>query len=227
MGRAMTSRQLRRGPRSNAYSMSKCSNWSEFHPWHSSVVRAFERNLPATTDSTSRHPTIRIEKTHEDFLYPVSEPDLLRALDGLPTSFTEGLRGVLVLAGSKKQARVARRQYFYGAYWRECVFLAPFPRAFLDVTHRRAPNPIVLEGWRRAGVELTETPSGLRVRFEERSLRSFYLRDVLMHEIGHHVDRRRNVPVARSERFAEWFASEYGYRLPHLVRSALASGSLG
>ncbi len=40
-------------------------------------------------------------------------------------------------------------------------------------------------------------------------LRRFYLRDVLTHEIGHHVDTWNETPKDR-ERFAEWFAQEHG-----------------
>ena len=41
------------------------------------------------------------------------------------------------------------------------------------------------------------------------SLRQFYLRNVLMHEIGHHVDTI-NVTKKDRERFAEQFASTHG-----------------
>ena len=38
---------------------------------------------------------------------------------------------------------------------------------------------------------------------------------VLLHELGHHVDADnfRNKSHKKSEAFAEWFASEHGYRL--------------
>jgi len=37
---------------------------------------------------------------------------------------------------------------------------------------------------------------------------AFYLNDVLMHEIGHHVDRRANTTTKERKRFADWFARE-------------------
>jgi hypothetical protein len=40
-------------------------------------------------------------------------------------------------------------------------------------------------------------------------LRRFYVRDVLMHEIGHHVDRWSSTPEER-ERFANQFAKTHG-----------------
>ncbi len=42
------------------------------------------------------------------------------------------------------------------------------------------------------------------------TLHSFYLRDVLVHEIGHHVDERRFTTKKERERFAEAFAREHG-----------------
>jgi hypothetical protein len=47
---------------------------------------------------------------------------------------------------------------------------------------------------------------GVRITFTEESLREFYRRDVLPHEIGHHVDR----DGPPSEGFARWFATQYG-----------------
>jgi hypothetical protein len=46
-------------------------------------------------------------------------------------------------------------------------------------------------------------------RAELNSLRRFYLRDVLMHELGHHVDTQNSVKKDR-EKFAEQFARTHG-----------------
>ena len=43
------------------------------------------------------------------------------------------------------------------------------------------------------------------------TLRDFYLNNVLIHEIGH-VNDERNKHSEDRERFANWFAIEYGYR---------------
>jgi hypothetical protein len=52
---------------------------------------------------------------------------------------------------------------------------------------------------------------------DERELRDFYLYDVLLHEVGHHVDFRRNGcrwlrSRRKEERFANWFAASYAKR---------------
>lgn len=43
------------------------------------------------------------------------------------------------------------------------------------------------------------------------AIKDFYLNNILIHEIGH-VNDTRNQNSADRERFAEWFAIEYGYR---------------
>jgi hypothetical protein len=43
------------------------------------------------------------------------------------------------------------------------------------------------------------------------TVRDFYLNNVLMHEIGH-INDARNTSFRKRERYADWFAIEYGYR---------------
>jgi len=51
------------------------------------------------------------------------------------------------------------------------------------------------------------------LRFTEPALRQFYLTEVLLHEVGHHVMRdgaQRNRQA--EERFANWFARNHAQR---------------
>jgi hypothetical protein len=45
----------------------------------------------------------------------------------------------------------------------------------------------------------------------EESIRDFYLNNILIHELGHLLDERNSTYVDR-ERYAEWFAVQFGYR---------------
>jgi len=66
---------------------------------------------------------------------------------------------------------------------------------------------------------------GWCVEFTEESLRAFYLLDVLLHELGHHVDERVwSRDVQSAERFAEWFAGERS-RLLHELGGPEGEGS--
>ena len=50
-----------------------------------------------------------------------------------------------------------------------------------------------------------------RLEWTEEAVRDFYLNNILIHELGHLVDVRNTGYVDR-ERYAEWFAVEYGYK---------------
>ena len=51
-------------------------------------------------------------------------------------------------------------------------------------------------------------------RLNPTQLRTYFIRNVLVHEIGHHVDQHYTTTKER-ERFAEAFAKEYGYTAAH------------
>ncbi len=44
----------------------------------------------------------------------------------------------------------------------------------------------------------------------EQAIKDFYLNNILIHELGHLIDDR-NTRYGDRERFAEWFAMQYGY----------------
>ena len=50
-----------------------------------------------------------------------------------------------------------------------------------------------------------------RLAWTPAAARDFYLNNILIHELGHLLDDR-NSSYAERERYAEWFAIEYGYR---------------
>jgi hypothetical protein len=201
-----------KGPRSNAYSDSRFTHWTEFHPWDGAVKRAFWTYC-ASARYQDRRLHVQVSDPHPDFVRPVNENDIRAALATVPADYTADLRAVFVLSGSKKQARVARRLFCWGTYWRRCIFLAPFPKSLMEASYRPELCPSKLIEWERAGAVIRDVPGGVRVTFDAASLRRFYLREVLMHEVGHHVDRRPREPSRTREGFANWFALEYGYRL--------------
>ena len=72
--------------------------------------------------------------------------------------------------------------------------------------------------WQRyevAGATMEKDGKRWKISFSAKALKRFYLHDVLIHELGHHVDRNNLHRYGRStpdaEGFAEWFAREYGY----------------
>ena len=84
----------------------------------------------------------------------------------------------------------------------------------MDQRWKTLPKPSVLREFERAGAEILRDGKFWRMRFNENSLKQFYLRYVLLHELGHHVDSE-NFELKTNkaaENFADWFATEYGYK---------------
>ncbi len=163
------------GPRSNAYSKNRFTNWSEYEPWWLEIQAVFKR-FDGRIAKRPAFPKIIELKALEGFIRPCSAGEVEDQLLRCPAEFLKGLRAVFILSGTVKQLKSwGRSTTFFGHYWNDCVFLHayPFGRADLD------------------------------------SLRRFYLRNVLIHEIGHHVDSN-NVTREARERFAERFVKEHG-----------------
>jgi len=160
------------GPRSNAYSVNKFTNWATFNPFHLEVhhvYRRFDKRIAAAPKT----PRIIVLPPTPDFQRPCSEAQIEMKLRKVQPEYLQGLRAIFVLSGTKKQLATWRsRIALVGCYWNKCVFLHAYPwigRMNLDQINR------------------------------------FYIDDVLLHEIGHHVDRFRDANRATKEGFANYF----------------------
>lgn len=218
--------RINQGVRSNRYSGSKLTNWTDFQPWDCAIERAFRQHQPYLRKE-SEGPLIYFERPHQDFILPLELEDIEDTLSKIPSDFTRGLQAVFLLSGSNKLSKVVDSLYCYGTYWLSCIFLAPFPKVFEERCYPRPPRPSAVREYIRAGAEVRQTTAGLVIKFEKEAIRRFYIRDVLMHEIGHHIDRYWKKPHRKKEGFAEWFATEYGYRMRQNVGSGDPATSQG
>lgn len=163
------------GPRSNAYSRNKFTNWAEYKPWWLEIQAVYKR-FDGKIAKRPAFPKIIELKTLEGFIRPCSAREVEGQLLSCPSEFLKDLRAVFILSGTTRQLKSwGKATTYYGHYWRDCVFLHAYP-------------------------------FGL-ARLEP--LRRFYVRNVLMHEIGHHVDTYNETREKR-ERFADEFAKKNG-----------------
>jgi hypothetical protein len=165
------------GPRSNAYSESKFTNWALYDPFIAearSAYKRFDERLP----SVPKFPRIIVlPPVSSDFIHPVNRAEVKNRLERMPFEHIAGLRAVFLLAGTRKQQRSwASSLGCYGIYSRACVFLC----AHLFELGRHNCD----------------------------SIRDFYLDDVLVHEIAHHIDRHRHVAYDTKENFAHAFVQQ-------------------
>jgi len=148
----------------------------------------------------------------DGFVRPCSVADVVEVLEAVPTQFTRELRAVYLLGGTEHQLRV--NDGVFGMYrgGHEQIYLFAYPSAKMTFTFKRALKPSASLEYAKFGAQVVPAPrGGSTVKFDEASLRLFYLYDVLLHEIGHHVDRGN---LARDrEAFAHWFAQFQHARL--------------
>ncbi len=195
------------------YSESKMSNWAPFDPAGSAVAKFYWKHWEELEDSGSC-PKYFQEDLHPRFFMPVTVADLKTQYAKIPKEFTSGLEGIILLGGSKKQEKTFYGRLFcYGCYWKDCIFIHPFLKDHLKIQFKPTPAPHILNDYKRVGAKIHKADKqGVIIEFTEESLKMFYLRDVFVHEIGHHVDKHFSKNLKKHEGFAEWFATEYGFK---------------
>jgi hypothetical protein len=95
--------------------------------------------------------------------------------------------------------------------WGTALYLYPIEDNLVE-RYDRPPLPSQLtEASMYGGRWEQESAHSWRLQWTEEAIRDFYLNNILIHELGHLVDSR-NDGYRDRERFAEWFAIEYGYK---------------
>jgi hypothetical protein len=175
----MISHSQSSGPRSNAYSESKFTNWTVYDPFFAEARSAYKRFDDRLPSRPAFPRVIALPPLSPDFIHSVNRTEVEHRLRVMPPKHLVGLRAVFLLAGTRKQQRSWTSSLgCYGFYWRECVFLCAHP---FELGHHNRD-----------------------------SIRDFYLEDVLVHEVAHHIDRHRRVAYDTKEGFAHAFVQQKG-----------------
>jgi len=98
----------------------------------------------------------------------------------------------------------------YGMQWGRTVYLYPIESSLVEEYHR-PPSPIQEQEARMYGGVWSRRKNGWQLLWTRETIHDFYLNNVLIHEVGH-VNDERNTSSRDRERYANWFAIEYGYR---------------
>jgi hypothetical protein len=153
-----------------------------------------------------------VQPTGEGYIHPVTVDEVRERIQQLPRQFTSAVEVVQLSAMTRK------RSYFplYGMQWGSTVYLYPIEASLVE-TYRRAPTPQQLIEARMYEGEWKQDGTTWTLSWTPETIRDFYLNNVLIHEIGH-VNDTRNTNSAARERFANWFAIEYGYRPSRMKR---------
>lgn len=109
---------------------------------------------------------------------------------------------------------MTRKKHFspcYGLQWGNAIYLYPFEETLDEYFYSPPPRALVIETKMYGGRWEQPEPNVWRLIWSEYSARDFQLNNVLIHELGHLVDTW-NSKHDDQERYAEWFAIEFGYR---------------
>lgn len=202
------------GVRGNKYSGSKLTNWTDFHPAYSAIDKVWDQHYKYFKDNVDEIYFCE-QPTHKKFIMPLTIEGITKQFAKMPKEFLKGLKAVFLLSGSNKQEKVYfSRLFCYGTYWNSCIFIHPYPKSNMHLHWNKPPKPSVLNDYRRVGALVEKADKeGIDLKWTEESLKAFYYRDVLVHEVGHHIDANINSKNSRKiESFADWFATEYGFK---------------
>jgi hypothetical protein len=187
------------------------TNRTRFDPFDAEI-ESLPEHLKVTAEVSRGDGRICVHERalSSQFVSPCGPDDIVQVLMDVPLEFLKGLRAIVLLAGTLKQIKARRLRF--GAYELGRIFLHPLPERRLRTVWKPPPKASVRKEYTRFGAEFRDEGGSAVLRFTELSLRSFYLYDVLLHEIGHHYNRERR-SVSASERYARWFAEYQSSKL--------------
>jgi hypothetical protein len=143
----------------------------------------------------------------EGFRHVVTPQEIHDRLAALPRHFLKGLEVVQLSQMTRKKQRFP----CYGMQWGSSLYLYPIEENLVE-WYSAPPKPGQLAEAKMYGGRWEREAGGMwKLVWTEESIRDFYLNNILIHELGHLLDDRNTRSVDR-ERYAEWFALEYGYK---------------
>lgn len=140
-------------------------------------------------------------------VHVVTADEVRARLAKLPAGLLQRLEVVQL----SRMTRRKRSFPCYGMQWGSAIYLYPMEESLVEY-YVRPPVPSELQEAAMFGARwMQESPGVWALNWTQTAIRDFYLNNVLIHELGHILDDRNSSHVDR-ERYAEWFAIEYGYK---------------
>ena len=157
---------------------------------------------------------IIVQQPGNGFRHILTPDDIRQRLGQFPDEVLASLEVVqMSRMTSKKQSFPC-----YCMQWGTSLYLYPIEDSLVELYHCPPTPNQVNEARMYGGRWSQDSASVWRLEWTEEAVRDFYLNNILIHELGHLVDARNTGYVDR-ERYAEWFALEYGYKRSRPVQS--------
>ncbi len=148
-----------------------------------------------------------IKPPGEGYRHVVTPDEVRGRLAELPTHFVKDLDIVQLSSMTRK------KQSFpcYGMQWGTTLYLYPLEESLTEYFCGPPPTAFFNEAKMYGGKWHEGSCGEWTLEWTGDSIRDFYLNNILIHELGHLLDERNSNYTDR-ERYAEWFATEFGYR---------------
>lgn len=153
-----------------------------------------------------QNPEIVVQPPGEGYIHPVTGDEVSDRLAELPARFRRQVEVVQLSRMTYKRSLFPR----YGMQWGPNIYLYPIEEDLVEL-HARPPKPQQLIDAKMYGGTWSQEGDLWLLRWTPETIKDFYLNNVLIHEVGH-VNDHRNSSYVQRERYANWFAIEYGYR---------------
>jgi hypothetical protein len=150
---------------------------------------------------------IIVQDPGKGFMHVVTPAEVRARLAQLPAEFIEGLEVVQLSRMTRKKLSFP----CYGMQWGSALYLYPIETELTELYYQPPQTCQQIEAEMYGGRWIHQAPNTWKLEWTLESIKNFYLNNILIHELGHLLDDRNNGHVAR-ERYAEWFAIQYGYR---------------
>jgi len=147
-----------------------------------------------------------VQDPGKDYCHIVTPAQIRDRLKQVPQEFLEGLEVVQLSQMTRKKSSFP----CYVMQWGASLYLYPLEESLEEIFYA-PPRPEVLNEAKMYGGRWDRPVTGVwRLQWTESTIQDFYLNNILIHELGHLLDDR-NTSYTDRERYAEWFAIEYGY----------------
>lgn len=150
---------------------------------------------------------IIVQDPGEGYTHVVTPEQVRERLSQVPQHFLEGLEVVQFSRMTRKKMTFP----CYGMQWGAALYLYPLESNREEIFYVPPRPETINEAKMYGGRWDRPDPYTWRLTWTQEAIEDFYLNNILIHELGHLVDERNTNYIDR-ERYAEWFAIEYGYR---------------
>ena len=135
-------------------------------------------------------PVFICDNSSRDFFFPITPQDVLNGMQRLPNKDTDSITHVWFRRLKRSDYETGRHPlatFSCGSGVRLITFY-PWPKDLQLRLGNRKPVESTLRWYSPWTTDLEETDHGWVLRWTMGKLRAFYLNNLLLHEIGHHVD---------------------------------------